>query len=99
MSPRVFGTRVIRRGRGLHDVFIGRPSIFGNPFHLGADGTRTEVLIKYEVWLRQRLVEDLAFARELDGLRGKVLACFCAPKPCHGNIIVKLIKERFGCDA
>jgi hypothetical protein len=33
------------------DIYIGRPSIWGNPFEIGKDGGRTDVIEKYEVWL------------------------------------------------
>ncbi len=34
-----------------HDVYIGRPSKSGNPFVVGRDGDRAEVLARYERWL------------------------------------------------
>jgi hypothetical protein len=73
-----------------HDVYIGRPSKWGNPFQLGVDGTRAEVIAKYEAWLRSQ--PDLL--RELYELRGKTLACWCKPKPCHGDVLVKLLNEQ-----
>jgi hypothetical protein len=73
-------------------VYIGRPtrghrgSKWGNPFHEGRDGDRGEVIVKYEDWLRSQ-PELLAALPEL---RGKVLGCWCAPKPCHGDVLVRL---------
>lgn len=73
-----------------YDVYIGRPSKWGNPFILGNDGSRSEVIRKYEEWIRQQpdLLEQLY---ELDN---KVLGCWCSPKPCHGDILKKLRQEQ-----
>lgn len=72
--------------RAAYDVYIGRPSKWGNPFVIGKDGDRAEVLRKYEAWLRTR-PELLAALPEL---RGKVLGCWCAPEPCHGDVLSRL---------
>jgi len=66
------------------DVFVGRPSRWGNPFRVGYDGTREEVIQRFEEWLlsQPELVEDVQ--REL---KGKVLGCFCAPLPCHALVL------------
>lgn len=68
-----------------YDVYIGRPSVWGNPFEIGKDGTREEVIQKYEEYLRgNRSLRAL-----LPSLKGKVLGCWCAPKACHGDVLVK----------
>jgi hypothetical protein len=67
-------------------VYIGRPSIWGNPFVIGRDGDRAEVIGKYEAWLTR---QPRLLARVPD-LRGKVLGCFCAPLPCHGDVLARL---------
>lgn len=82
-------TRVVHKNQP-HDVYIGRPSKWGNPFRSGVDGTRAEVIAKYEEWLRNN-PELLA---QLDELKGKTLACWCKPLACHGDIIVKLLQEK-----
>ena len=72
--------------RGGRRVYVGRPSKWGNPFRMGVDGTREEVIEKYREWLlvNERLMADL------DELRGKDLACWCAPKPCHADVLLEL---------
>jgi hypothetical protein len=67
-------------------VYIGRGSKWGNPFRIGIDGNRTAVIEKYERWLRSQ--HDLL--RALDELRGRNLLCFCAPKACHGDLLLRL---------
>lgn len=67
------------------DVFIGRPSKWGNPFVIGRDGTRTQVIERYREWIAGQ-PELLAALPEL---RGKVLGCFCAPAACHGDVLAE----------
>lgn len=77
----------IRDGVG-YDVYIGRGSKWGNPFKIGRDGNRGEVIDKYAEYLiaHPRLVVDALYE-----LQDKRLACFCAPKPCHGDLLVGLV--------
>lgn len=74
------------------DVYVGRPSPFGNPFKIGRDGTRQQVLAKYEEHLfkHPKLV-----ARARKELKGKKLGCFCKPKACHAEILAKYIDTYF----
>ena len=78
---------VVHCRKAAYDVYIGRPGKFGNPFTIGADGDRAQVLIKYREYLRTR--PDLVAAAKAD-LRGKVLGCWCAPLPCHGDLLAKV---------
>lgn len=69
-------------------IYVGRPSKWGNPFKIGRDGTREEVLIKY----RSRILNILMFTDTawLDELKGKDLICWCAPLPCHADVLLEL---------
>lgn len=71
-------------------IYIGRGSKWGNPYKIGKDGTRDEVIIKYEKYIKgkQELLCDLP------KLAGETLGCYCYPKKCHGDILVKLLRER-----
>lgn len=79
--------------RQPHDVYIGRPSIFGNPFVIGVDGTRRQVIEKYRAYALSRMKADLEFAEAVRSLRGKTLGCFCAPLPCHGDILAEIANQ------
>ncbi len=70
-------------------VYIGRGSKWGNPYKIGKDGTREEVIAKYEQYIRNK-PELLGCLHEL---QGHDLVCFCAPLPCHGDVLLQLIKE------
>lgn len=75
--------KVVHCKKEPYDVYIGRPSKWGNPFVIGRDGTRTEVIEKYRQWV---VVQDYDF----NELRGKTLGCWCSPAPCHGDVLVEL---------
>jgi len=66
--------------------YIGRGSKWGNRFIIGRDGDRATVIAKHERWLADQ--HDLL--RALDELRGRDLVCFCAPRPCHGDLLRRL---------
>lgn len=72
--------------RAAHDVYIGRPSKWGNPFEIGRDGTREEVIARYHEWI----LEQPQLMAALPELRGKVLGCWCHPNACHGDVLARL---------
>ncbi len=78
-------TRVVHCKKERYDVYIGRPSEWGNPFTIGRDGTRKEVIQKYEQWLKQQP----ELMKKIRQLKGKTLGCWCHPKRCHGEILAK----------
>src|SRR5437867_8640568 len=77
-------TRVVHVKRAPYDVSVGRPSPFGNPFVIGRDGDRGAVIHKYRAWL---LAQAALVERVRRELAGKVLGCWCAPLPCHGDVL------------
>ena len=70
---------------GPDQIYIGRPSKWGNPFVIGRDGTREQVVYKYEEWIKRSVLMD-----DIEELRGKDLVCWCAPLPCHGDVLLRL---------
>jgi len=70
-----------------YDIFIGRPSIFGNPFHIGIHGSRREVIERYENYL---YTQPNLIIKIRQMLNGKVLGCFCDPSPCHGELLARI---------
>lgn len=73
--------------------FPKQSSEFANPFKIGKDGTRDEVLAKYEKYITEKLEKDNFFQQRLVRLKGKNLGCWCHPEPCHGDILLKLIEN------
>jgi Domain of unknown function (DUF4326) len=78
-------------------IYIGRyirwlkipESRWRNDYKEGRDGTLEEIIAKYEA---DTLANPELLAR-LPALKGKTLACWCAPKPCHGDLLVRLANQ------
>lgn len=68
-------------------TYIGRPSKWGNPYAIGADGSREQVIDKYREWLLAN--PDLVRQAQQE-LAGKDLLCFCSPLPCHGDVLLEV---------
>lgn len=96
----------IRRAQISGYVYIGRAGhgqdgYFGNPIrvgehcpvckdvHFAGGGT----LPCFELYARKRLQSDLDYRERVKDLYGKVLGCFCKPRPCHGDVLEKLAEE------
>jgi Domain of unknown function (DUF4326) len=88
---------VVHCKKSPFDVYIGRPSKWGNPF-THKDGTlaeykvssREEAVQAYEEWLLKQ-PELIAMVKQ--ELRGKILGCWCAPLACHGDVLARLANE------
>ncbi len=90
------GETVVVTLRGPHDNLtrwaehanryerIDRKTMWGNPFEMPEDGDRQTVIANYEAYY---LPNKPSLLSRLDGLRGKVLGCWCAPEPCHGDVL------------
>ncbi len=92
-------TRVVHvRDRVPGAVYIGRRNLraglkgsyWANPFKIGPDGTREEVIAKYKAWLLSDDPNAVALRERLPELRGKVLCCWCHPLTCHGDVLAAL---------
>lgn len=95
---------IVNKHHGKSGEYIGRGSPLGNPFVIGKDGTREQVIAKYKVWLQEQIDKDNPVVLdELNRLgnkaideKGLTLQCFCYPKPCHGGVIKeKLVKAMY----
>lgn len=76
-------------------IYPYQQSVWANPFinKPGKTLTREESLARYETHIREIINKDPAKKEELLALRGKNLGCWCKPKSCHADVIVKLIAE------
>ena len=85
---------------GGHREYIGRPSILGNPYRIGIDGNRAQVIEKFRARLDEllkdpnhpvtRRITELALIARSGDL---FLICFCAPKSCHGDVIKQAVER------
>ena len=88
---------IVHNKKEPFDVYIGRQnksaglvaSKWANPFVIGKDGTREEVIKQYEDWILKQ--PDLI--KSLGELEGKVLGCWCdyPNVDCHGRVLLKLL--------
>ena len=70
-------------------VLIDRRTRWGNPFKLGVESDRDTVIARYRRELWRRIEADEIALADLAALSGKTLACWCAPEPCHGDILAR----------
>lgn len=89
--------KVVHCKRDKYDVYIGRPQKWGNPFTHIANrqtqakylvGSREEAVEAYRKWITEG--EGKYLLQHLGELKGKVLGCWCAPKACHGDVLLEL---------
>lgn len=73
-----------------YDVYIGRGSIWGNPFIMKnySQAERDKVCDEYEKWF---WTTDLP--NQLYELKGKVLGCYCSPLRCHGDFLAEQVNK------
>lgn len=86
--PRVLNRHV--HGIPDHAVFVGRPTDLGNPFVVG---TRDENVAEYRTYATEKMKIDPEFAALVRELRGRDLVCYCAPAPCHADVLVELAND------
>ena len=82
--------KVVHCKKDTFDVLIDRTTKWGNPFTIGRDGTREEVIEKHKKWLltQKQLMKDLS------ELTGKTLGCWCKPASCHGDTLIELANSK-----
>lgn len=88
---------VVNSTKQKYDVYIGRPSKWGNPYTHKRNaiakmrvGSRKIAIQKYREYILTR--PDLL--ADLHELKGKVLGCWCKPGACHGDVLIQLMQER-----
>lgn len=98
LNIRSVGWEAVRHNESI--IYIGRGSIYGNPFFIGRDGTRSEVIDKYGDRVAKAFNDQSALSHAIYDLENRVangedleLVCFCAPKACHGDVIKSAIEH------
>lgn len=90
---------VVNKYKEEYDIYIGRGSVWGNPFS-HKTGTKAQYLVKdreqsvaaYRQYLWHQMGQGFITTAMLRDLNGKRLGCFCKPQSCHGDIIVKAVE-------
>lgn len=92
-------TSVVHCKKARYDIYIGRPSIWGNPFsHLPNTlarfkvSSREEAIKQYKIHFYEKIKEE-SFRERVLLLKDKVLGCFCHPLPCHGDVIAEYLNS------
>lgn len=70
-------------------ILIDRTTKWGNPYRIGSNGTREEVVRKHRELIPQQPGFAAAIRREL---AGKILVCHCKPLLCHGDNYAEAIE-------
>ena len=97
-------TRIVHCKRESYDIYIGRPSKWGNPFTHRSSRTcaeiqvvdRNEAIVAYRQWIRgyrQVPGREPPSLEEIKSLQGKILGCWCKPLPCHGDVLAELADQ------
>ena len=83
--------RVVNMKNEIANVKIDRSSVLGNPYKIGRDGNREQVIQKYRKYLNNciRVVDELNRLKDMSD--DTVLGCHCKPKACHGDVIVSAV--------
>lgn len=92
---------ILNKRKTQQGEYIGRPTPLGNPWRESAELSREEVIAKYKKWLdlqwqtgNIRVKAELLRLAKLYRENGELqLLCWCAPKPCHGEVIAEAIEN------
>lgn len=88
-----------------NNVYIGRRGVvfingkrfpphdspWANPFKIGKDGTRDEIMDMYAVYIKKKIKDG---ELDIETLRGKTLGCWCKPERCHGDVLVAILRKK-----
>ena len=85
-------TTVVNIKKSKCEIFCGRGSPYGNPFKIGKDGDRKQVIEKYKEYFYKRLTNP-TFRDSVLSLKGKILGCYCKPLACHCDIIIEYLEK------
>ena len=90
-------TKVVHK-KHPHDVYIGRPSKWGNKFSHKKDtqaefvvSSREEAIAAYRKWITEG--DGMYLLEDLHELKGQTLGCWCKPLACHGDVLAELADQ------
>jgi hypothetical protein len=95
-------------GRSQEITYVGRPSIYGNPFPMRRESERESVCLQYEQYFNELIEDSEEVKVAMENLVAKAmedgyirLGCFCAPRRCHADTQARWITNRLielGCE-
>lgn len=90
MMPKVWNKRDTNVPKDA--IYVGRPSKWGNPFKITKERPRMETIEQYREYITYQIrVGKL----DIDELTGRDLVCWCAPLPCHADVLLGLANPDF----
>jgi hypothetical protein len=76
-------------------IYVGRPTKWGNPHRVEGNQKRDAVAVRNAVLAYERTLDPATIAAAKRELRGKDLACWCAPgQPCHADVLLRIANEQ-----
>jgi len=77
-------------------VYVGRPTKWGNPYHVElVGGNREHVCVLFWRYLKETPIGSDLAAEAKRQLRGKDLACWCPlDQPCHADVLLEIANAR-----
>ena len=78
---------------GKRERIPEKASEFANPFKIGKDGTREEVIKKYEKYIMDKVENEEGMKEKLITMKNKKLGCWCKPEPCHGDVLLSIVNK------
>jgi len=90
---------------GLLYIYCGRPSKLSNPYEIGKDGNREDVIEKFKILseplfgdtpsiLQENISDFIEYLKKVNP-REVILGCHCKPLSCHCDVIEKLVDNEF----
>lgn len=94
-------TKVVHCKKEKYDVYGGRPGKFGNPYtNIRDKKTAAEFVVdtvdEAIEKCREYIMASPELIKEIEGLKGETIGCWCKPKPCHCSIFLDIIQAKFG---
>lgn len=86
-------------------IFCGRPKKLSNPYEIGKDGNRGEVIEKFRELAEDDLfneppstlnkeIKNLADYAKKHKISNLVLGCYCKPLACHCDVIKEILDDQ-----
>ena len=85
--------RVVNRHKEYFDIYIGRGTIWGNPYK---DMPREKAIALFQPYFINQIKTGQITIDDVKSLYGKRLGCSCKPLPCHGDFIVRVVNKICG---
>lgn len=84
-------TKVVNMKYESCDVKIDRTTRWGNPYKISNTLSRAQAISLYKQYIVGEILAGHITKEDFLVLKGKRLGCWCAPLPCHGDILKEIV--------